>query len=236
MASIGSLGGHAAKAARAERFAAEAAAGAPEAPERRFAHKDFDRARIVRTDPDEKLLSLLKRKLATGEELTPVQLAALAKVGVPLDELRAEALADKAMSKKLVPEIYRMNGVVSIAPIKKVRPAKGASFVAKKAPSSSSSSSGEAGSGKAAKRMRTVSMASDGAAALNDAVPFSASSSITPGSATDASKRAKVLLKRLKRIDDALAEGGALNDSWQRRVASRPEIIAGLAALGVSAK
>ena len=65
MASIG--GGvisKAAKKARAQRFAEEAALPPPPPPERRLAHPDFARGVVVRSDPTEKLLSMLTRRLA----------------------------------------------------------------------------------------------------------------------------------------------------------------------------
>jgi hypothetical protein len=92
MSSIGGIKiGKAARAERAARFAADKAGPPPPPPERRIAHPDFERSRIQRSDPEEKLVALCRRKLINGEALTPPQQAALAKLGLTPEAVLAEA-------------------------------------------------------------------------------------------------------------------------------------------------
>lgn len=75
----------AAKRARAERFAVEAEEGVPEPPKRDCSHPE----RLVTTDAKPKLISLCLRRLAAGEELTPVQVASLQRYGVSVADLES---------------------------------------------------------------------------------------------------------------------------------------------------
>jgi hypothetical protein len=97
-----------ARAERAQRFAADSAAPPPPPPERRFAHPDFDRSSIQRSDPEKKLVALCRRKLTNGEALTPPQLAALARLGLTPEAVLAEAEQLEASP----PAIYRELGAV----------------------------------------------------------------------------------------------------------------------------
>ena len=107
MASIGGIKPPPKKvvAARAARFAVESSLPPPEV-ERRFAHADFSREKIVRSDPVEKLVALCKRKLGGGDDATLLsdgQRQAMADAGISIETLIAEAAAEAAAAP---PAIY----------------------------------------------------------------------------------------------------------------------------------
>ena len=97
------------KDARASRFAIEAAAPPPPPPVRRIAHPDFG-SRILRSDPEEKLISLLARRLVAGLSLTPQQHSALASLGMTVAQVIEHAAVNTTAI--VAPEIYAENGIV----------------------------------------------------------------------------------------------------------------------------
>lgn len=259
MASIGGVRvDKAAKHARAARFAADAAAGVPEAPERRFAHPDFARDKITRTDPAEKLVSLCRRKLAAGEALSPVQLAALAAAGVNAGALAAEAAAS---APPPLPEIYGGGGGGHKKHHHQHQHQHGHKAKAAGGGSNSSSATAAAAAASAAVRAAAAAPASTSKrpralSSSSSAGAPAAASATAPHHGADGgsddddegptatgvpkvdladpravSLRLRRLRKRLKRIDDAVARGGPLSDAWARRVACRPAVLAELGAL-----
>lgn len=259
MSSIGglSIDKHSKK-LRAQRFAADEAEGPPPLPERKFAHP-VKKQDIKRTDPEEKLISLCKRKLANGEGLSEAQVAALSRIGLTVDDIREVAAATR--TPIVVPELYLSSSSSASASTGSAKHAHARS---------TSSSSGS-------KRERTASMNHDSHASSSEtmksasaakgkhkshaagtsAVASSSSSSSAassvghvPLSAAAASgdlddedtngassagihpaKRVKHLCKRLKRIQEKQAEGGELTEAWQRRIATLPVILQELKAL-----
>lgn len=205
MSGAASLGA-AARQARAARFAAEAAAGAPPPPERRFAHADFERAKIVRTDPEEKLLGLCRRKLLGGDALSDVQLAALGRLGVSVDELREEAAAAgrAAVVAAARPAVYA----------EALKAKGGAKAVAAAA---------------AGKRQRSDSLMLLAAAPARAA--RAAPAAVPPAGGDDTAKRLARLQKRLRRIEEKQSTETEFNESWQRRLAAKPAIVQEIAEL-----
>lgn len=92
------------KAARASRFAD---ATVPDVV-RTFAHKDFDRAKMVISDASARLRSLLLRKLAAGESISEAQAAAAKSHGIDVSELERKAQSAPVSA----PALYVEAGIV----------------------------------------------------------------------------------------------------------------------------
>lgn len=205
------------RAARAARFAADAAVGAPPLPERRFAHPVAPNA-IWRTDPEEKLLSFLRRRLAGGEGLSEAQLGALSRMGVSLEQLEEEAAALAPPAPAVYAEAAgkrRRSSLGGAPPPSRAASSGGLLTVATSAASGGLSS------------MTASSIG--GEAPL--VTPVAASASSAASSTAEGALRAAQLRKRLEVIDGKLRKGAVLSEKWLLRVDMRPAIWEELAAL-----
>jgi hypothetical protein len=196
------------RASRAARFRA-AAAAPPPPPQRRFAHRDFDRSKMVISDAAERLSTLLTRKLAAGEPISEAQVAAAAAHGLDLDTLREQARGTALAT--LVPALYVEAGIVP-------KPKKRASSKPKAAP--------EACLLELRKSRRLSGVASSVAASAVATATAVAGELVAsmPGGPTERSTlpQARSALGRISRLEASLAAGDTLTPGQLARIASRP--------------
>jgi hypothetical protein len=209
------------RAARTERFSS---GPAPPPPQRKFAHRDFDREKMVISEASGRLRTLLLRKISAGETISDAQRAAATTHGIDIAELQREAR--HASPASLVPALYVEAGLVPKAkrrPSLKAKAATGASRKsARLSLTSAVASSVLAASGSGA---AVVEQSGDDTPLLATCTgtPAVVASGAQPGGPTERSslKQARAALARIVRLEAALAAGETLPPGQLARLASK---------------
>ncbi len=216
-------------AARAQRFSHTAIA--PTVKQRTFAHRDFDRSKMVISDAASRFRSLLLRKMAAGEVVSEVQLIAATAHGIDIDELREEA--KQVLPSSMAPALYVEAGIFS-------KPGRRAS----------SKKKAVAAPMQAARKTRRLSKAAEAAASvaagieIHDVsdiapvleapavvlpVPSSTDTEVShgaiPGGPTERTtlQKARAALARIARLEMSLSAGDILAPGQLARIASKPQ-------------
>lgn len=199
--------------------------------------------KIVTSDANEKLLALIRKRLATGQALTPAQSAALQQLGIaPEDAASALGVTAGSAADIAVPAVYaegprtRSRGAAAAAtpvaappPGRRVAapagPAAPAAPAAVAAPATAPVPVDAPPAVKGAKKLKRPAPAEAGPPAPVAAV----GTSEAPVACSDA-HHVRALEKKLRQIEELVAGGGDLNDAQRAKVARRDALIAELAA------